>query len=226
MNRIRLLFALLLAVGLSGCSELVHDTGGGTHGFTVAVNPASPSVRGTATQQFTATTSDGSNPASIWSVNGVAGGAAATGTIDATGLYAAPEFPPTNNSITITATETYDSSKHGSTAITLQNPVPQLSTATPTTLGVGTVTLNLTGLHFAPGAVVYVGTTALTTTRTSSTQLTATGSVSASQVGSVNITVTNPDPGLIPSNILTALITKTGTGVVVDAPNSFGARRI
>ena len=222
MNRIRLLFALLLAVGLSGCSQLIHDTGG-THGFIVTVSPASPNVRGTAAQQFTATTSDGSTPAFTWSVNGVAGGAAATGTISATGLYTAPEFPPTNNLVKITATETNDSSKHGSTAITLQNPVPQLSTATPTTLAVGTVTLNLTGLHFATGAVVSIGTTALTTTRTSSTQLTATGTVGASQVGSVNITVTNPDPGLIPSNILTALITKTGTGVDV-APLTVSVR--
>jgi uncharacterized protein (DUF1800 family) len=215
VNRIRLLFPLLLAIGLSGCSELVHDTGGGTHGFTLAVNPTGTSVRGTSSQQFTATTSDGSNPALIWSVNGVLGGSAATGTISATGLYAAPEFPPTNNAITITAAEASDSTKSGSATITLQNPVPQLSSGTPMTFGVGAVSINLTGLHFAPGAVVYLGTTALTTTRVSSMQLTATGSATLSQVGSVNITVTNPDPGTIPSNILTALITKSGTTVDV-----------
>jgi uncharacterized protein (DUF1800 family) len=177
-------------------------------------------IRGTASQQFTTTTSDGSSPALTWSVNGVAGGSAATGTISATGQYVAPEFPPGSNSITITAAETSDSSKSGSTTVTLENPVPQITTATPMTLAVGNVSLSITGLHIAQGAVVYLGTTALTTTRVSSTQVTATGTALASEVGSIAITVSNPDPGAIPSNVITALITKTGTGVSVNPPTA------
>ena len=220
VNRIRPVLLLLLTIGLAGCSALVHDTGGGTQGFTLAVNPASLTLRGTASQQFTATTSDGSNPALTWSVNGVPGGSAVTGTISAAGNYVAPEFPPADNAITITAAETSDSSKSGSARITLQNPAPQLSSGSPMAFGVGAISINLTGMHFAPGAVVYLGTTALTTTRVSSTQLTATGSATLSQVGSVNITVTNPDPGMIPSNALTALITKSGTTVDVTPANA------
>ncbi len=220
MNRLRLLLLLLFAAVLAGCAQYIHDTGGGTHGFTISVTPAGGTLRGTSSQQFTATTSDGSTPTFTWSVNGVAGGSAATGTISSTGLYSAPEFPPTNNAITITAAETSDSSKSGSTSLTLQNPVPQLTSASPTSFAVGTVSLTLNGLHFAPGAVVYLGTTALTTTRVSSTQLTATGTIPSGQTGSVNITVTNPDPGTIPSNALAALISATGTTVSVSPPTA------
>jgi uncharacterized protein (DUF1800 family) len=220
VNRLKLLALLLSTILLAGCAQYIHDTGGGGGGFTLTVSPASPTMRGTGSQQFTATASDGSNPALTWSVNGVAGGSATTGTISATGMYQAPEFPPTNNSITITAAETSNSSKHGNTTITLQNPVPQITTATPTSLAVGTVNLTISGLHFAQGAVVYLGTTALTTTWVSSTQLTATGTVGSGLVGSVNITVDNPPPGPIPSNIITALITQSGTVVGVAPPTA------
>ncbi|HUI77002.1 MAG TPA: DUF1800 family protein [Bryobacteraceae bacterium] len=220
MKRTRVLLFLVSAILLAGCAQYIHDTGGGLGGFTLTVSPTGMSLRGTGSQQFAATTSDGSTPALTWSVNGVPGGSAANGTISASGMYVAPEFPPSNNSITITAAETSDSSKSGSTTLTLQNPVPQITTATPTSLAVGTVNLTISGLHFAPGAVVYLGTTALTTTRVSSTQLTATGAALASQVGSVNITVTNPNPGTILSNIITALITQSGTVVDVAPPTA------
>ncbi|HUL34114.1 MAG TPA: DUF1800 family protein [Candidatus Eisenbacteria bacterium] len=220
MKRIRIPALLLLVIGLSGCAQVVHDTGGGLTGFSIVVSPTDTSLRGTSQQQFTATTSDGSTPAFVWAVNGVTGGSASTGTISATGLYLAPEFPPASNAITISATETSDSTKSGSTSITLQNPVPQLTTATPMTFGVGSVSLTINGLHFAPGAVVYLGGTALTTTRVSSTQVTATGSVTSGQIGSVSILVTNPDPGSIPSNSLIAQITQSGTLVAVNPPTA------
>src|SRR5208337_844472 len=148
---------------------------------------------------------------------------AATGTISASGLYVAPEFPPANNAITITAQVSSNSKKSGSANITLLNPIPQITTASPTSFAVGTITVNITGLHFAPGAVVYLGTTALVTTRTSSTQLTATGTATLSQVGSINIVVTNPAPGSPTSSSIAALITKTGT-VVDVAPATASVR--
>ncbi len=52
--------------------------------------------------QFTATGSGGgSTGSSVWKVNGVSGGSAATGTIDATGVYTAPATVPTSN-VTVT----------------------------------------------------------------------------------------------------------------------------
>ncbi len=82
-------------------------------------------------------------------------------------------FPPSPNNITVTATETKDSSKSSASAVTLLNPVPQLSTVAPMAIPVGAFTLNITGAHFAQGATVNFGTAVLTTTYISSTQLTA-----------------------------------------------------
>jgi uncharacterized protein (DUF1800 family) len=216
VNRTKLLLLLVLAIGLGGCAAAITGGGGGTQGFALTVSPATASLPGTTQQQFTAAASDGSNPALTWSVNGVAGGSATTGTISATGLYVAPEFPPANNAIVITAAETSHSSKSGKANITLENPVPQIATVSPMSIAVGTFTLNLTGLHFAPGAIVYLGSTALTTNRISSTQITATGTATQAQVGSVNITVANPAPGAFSSSVITAEITATGTVVNVQ----------
>ena len=86
---------------------------------------------GLTNQQFIATANDGSRPTLNWSVNGIAGGNSTIGTISATGLYTAPEFPPAPNAITVSATDTVDTSKTGSSAVTLNNPIPQLSSVSP-----------------------------------------------------------------------------------------------
>lgn len=203
MNRLKLALlslTILVVVGLSGCAEAVLGGGGGggsnnpppVLGF--SLTPATATVRGSETQQFTAT--DGKNPAPspIWSVDGVIGGGAITGTIDANGVYTAPEFPPSPNSVTIGVVESADSTKSGTSAVTLKNPVPQITSVTPSNIPVGNFSITLTGAHFAQGAVVSLGSTNLTTVRVSSTQLTATGAAVASQAGNIGITVTNPDP--------------------------------
>ncbi|HKM68147.1 MAG TPA: DUF1800 family protein [Candidatus Acidoferrum sp.] len=223
MNRTKHLLLLLLAIALGGCSAIDTSSLNGPPPFGLTVTPGSATLNGASSQQFMAKASDGSNPSLTWLVNGVAGGSAATGTISASGLYVAPEFPPANNAITITAQVSSNSKKSGSANITLLNPIPQITTASPTSFAVGTITVNITGLHFAPGAVVYLGTTALVTTRTSSTQLTATGTATLSQVGSINIVVTNPAPGSPTSSSIAALITKTGT-VVDVAPATASVR--
>jgi uncharacterized protein (DUF1800 family) len=190
----------LLALLLSGCSGLVTSGGGGNPPplNQLVVTPASGVIRGGDTQVFTAQI-NGKTVAATWSVNGVAGGNATSGTISATGVFTAPEFPPAANGITIGAVETSDSTKTASSAIALDNPIPQITTATPATIQVGTFNLAVNGAHFANGATIYFGTAALTTTRTSSTQLTASGTATAGQVGSISITVKNPDPGTIAS---------------------------
>jgi uncharacterized protein (DUF1800 family) len=221
VNRTKHLLLLLLVISLAGCASLnTSGGGGGPLPFSLAVSPGTISLHGTTSQQFSAKASDGSNPTLTWLVNGVPGGSAATGTISATGLYVAPEFPPANNAITITAQESSNSKKSGKANVTLENPIPLLSTATPMSFAVGSITVNVSGQHFAPGAIVYLGGVALTTTRTSSTQLSATGTTTLNQVGSVNIVVTNPAPGSASSSSITALITKTGTVVSVNPPTA------
>ena len=147
----------------------------------------------------------------------VANGNSTNGTITAAGLFTAPEFPPTSNIVTIGAVETSDSTKTASSALTLQNPVPQITTAAPMSIQVGTFNLTVNGAHFANGATIYFGTTALTTTRVSSTQLTASGTATTGQVGNISITVKNPDPGAVSSGGLMAqVIASTGISVQVS----------
>jgi uncharacterized protein (DUF1800 family) len=189
----------------------------------LTLTPSTATVRGGATQTFTATTSDSSTPTLTWAVNGTAGGSAATGTITTAGVYTAPQFPPATNLVTVTATETTDSTATASSAVTLENPTPQISSATPSSIPVGNFTLTINGSNFATGATLMFGTTALTTTRVSATQLTATGTATSAQVGSVNLTVQNPNPGLIASAAVKETITgasSTNISVAVAPPTA------
>ena len=207
--------AFLLAVFLGGCAEVVSLSQQGGSGFALTVYPASATLPGLTSQQFTATANDGSHPALTWSVNGVAGGNASVGTISAAGFFTAPEFPPTPATVTITASETSNSSKPGKATISLSNPVPVLSTVAPMSIPLGAFSLSITGLHFAPGAAVYFGSTALVTTSVSSTQLTATGTATSNQSGNITITVMNPAPGSPVSGGITAQVLGAGVKVAV-----------
>lgn len=217
VKRTRSVLLLALAVFLCGCATAVLSGpgGGGPQPFSLKLSPASATLPGLTTQQFTATASDGSHPALTWSVNGIAGGSAISGTVSAAGLFTAPEFPPTSGTVTISATLTSDSTKSGSVTVTLNNPVPVLSTVSPTSIPLGAFTLTITGLHFAPGATVFFGTTALTTTYNSSTQLTASGTAVSNQSGNITITVVNPNPGTATSAGVTALVLGGGVNVSV-----------
>jgi uncharacterized protein (DUF1800 family) len=220
----RLAWFLLSIFGiyLSGCAEAVIP-GSGTEGYSVMVTPPSATLPGLTTQQFSAKANDGSRPTLAWSVNGVPAGDATLGSISPTGLYTAPEFPPAPNTITVSATDTVDPTKTGSSAVTLNNPIPILNNVLPTVINVGTFTLSLTGLHFAPGATVFLGSTALTTTVVSSTQLTATGTATNAQVGTVNITVQNPAPGPNVSGAISAQV--KGSLITVQVSPATGVIR-
>ena len=229
MKRIWIAGTAIVALVLAGCSGLVNGSGGGTkqpspQQATLTVTPSSATVRGGDSQPFTAKTSDGSTPTLTWAVNGVAGGNASTGTITTTGVYTAPQFPPTSNMVTISATETTNATATASSAVTLDNPTPQIATVTPTSIPVGAFTLNVNGTNFAPGATLMFGTTALSTTRVSAAQITATGTATSAQVGSIAITVQNPNPGLISSAALTAQIVGASAIAVAVAPASATVR--
>ena len=199
MKRSALMMLAAFVVLLGGCAQVILPSDPGAAGgpglTALTVTPSGTSIPGVAQQQFAAKTGDGSTPAVTWSINGIAGGNVTFGTIDANGVYTAPEFPPTANSITISAVETSDTRKLGNATATLDNPVPQLTSVTPQSVPQAAFTITLTGLHFAQGAVAYMGTTALTTTYVSSTQLTASGTATSAQAGTQTITVHNPAPG-------------------------------
>jgi uncharacterized protein (DUF1800 family) len=218
VKRSALVMLAALVVLLGGCAQAILPGGPGAAGgpglTALTVTPSGASIPGVAQQQFTVKTGDGSKPVVNWSINGIAAGNATFGTIDANGMYTAPEFPPTPNSITISAVETSDTRKLGNASATLNNPVPQLTSVTPMSMAQGPFTITLSGLHFAQGAVAYMGTAALTTMYVSSTQLTAAGTATSAQAGTQTITVHNPDPGASISAGVN-IVVKGGVAVVV-----------
>jgi uncharacterized protein (DUF1800 family) len=182
----------------------------------VSISPSTATVRGGATQVFTSKSSE----ALAWAVNGITGGNPTVGTISASGQYTAPEFPPTPNSVSIAATELSDPAKTATAMATVQNPLPQITSLTPSSIAIGAFTVTVNGAHLAVGATALMNGTALTTTRVSSTQLTATGTAAKNQEGTVTFAVKNPDPGGAGSSSLSAQITSTPAIVVQISPTS------
>ena len=209
------IFAIAIVVLMLMTSSCALTPGGYTPpvGDTLTISPSTANVRAGSTQQFTPSIT--TKPLT-WLVNGVAGGSAASGLIDANGNYTAPATLPSPNLVTIEAEESSKNSVNSSSAVTLWNPIPQISNISPASLNVGNFTLTITGSNFVSGATVSFGGANLTTTFVSSTQLTATGTASAAQVGAVAVDVANPDPGASPSNSLNAEV--IGTITIPAAP--------
>lgn len=123
------LIALFAAVTLlQGCG------GGSTSGETnppppsppsvsVSVTPASASVLLGNSQTFTATVINATNTSVTWSVNGIAGGSAATGTISSAGLYTAPADLPSPTTIQVTATSQADTTKFATAQLTIASDI-------------------------------------------------------------------------------------------------------
>jgi uncharacterized protein (DUF1800 family) len=197
------IFALVLMNSSCALTPAGFTQPGPPVGDTLTISPSTANVRAGSTQAFTPSIT--TKPLT-WTVNGVVAGNATTGTIDANGNYTAPATLPSPNSVTIEAEETSKNSVNSSSAVTLWNPIPQVASVSPSQIDVGNFSITITGSNFVSGATVSFGAANLTTTFVSSTQLTATGAASVSQVGSVAVDVTNPDPGSIGSNSLSAQV--------------------
>jgi uncharacterized protein (DUF1800 family) len=198
----------LIAIATAGCAGLTNGNGSVQPAVTTA--PATAAVRAGSAQAFSASVTGLSSPSVTWAVNGISGGDSTVGTIDATGNYTAPATLPTPNMVTVQATSSANPSIHGNSTVTLENPVPVVSSISPTTIGLGAFTLIVTGSKFVQGAQVMFGSTALATQFLSSTELAATGTAVASQAGNVTVTVQNPDPGTITSTTSKTALVKNG----------------
>jgi hypothetical protein len=167
----------------------------------VVVVPATAHVTAGATFQYVAALDNvGSNTAVKWAINGIPNGNATVGTIDADGVYRAPATVPTPKTIQVQATSLADTTATSAGTMTITNPAPIVNAVLPTTIPVGDFTVVVTGQKFVSGAVVTFGGTFLPTTFISSTELTATGTATSAQAGTVQVTVINPDPGSLTSN--------------------------
>ena len=143
------------------------------------------------------------------------------GFITANGIYTAPPVVPNPNGIQVTATSVADTTAFGNSAVTLENPLAVLTQVNPVSVTIGAQPSRSTGSSFLNGAAINLGGQTLTTTYVSSTQLTATTTLTASQVGNVPVTVVNPNPGSAPSNTLNLLVTQPNSNISVKvAPTS------
>lgn len=188
------------ALALACCLATVNCGGGalGPPPVTVLVSPQNATVLVAASQQFTARVTGTGSTAVTWSVNGVNGGNSSVGTISPTGLYAAPEEPPSANPVTVRATSDADRTRSASASVTIENPQPQITSISPSILdaGSGDTTLDVAGAGFAKQSEARAGTSSLVSSFVSETQLTATilrGQLETA--GQLALTVVNPPPG-------------------------------
>jgi hypothetical protein len=116
----------------------------------VSVSPSSATVATGGAQQFTATVTGTTNTAVTWSVNGIAGGNPAVGTISASGLYTAPATVPNPNNVAVTATSTADSTRSASAMVTVSVPTGGLaitSVSSSSPMPLTPLTISTTGLN-------------------------------------------------------------------------------
>jgi len=106
-----------------------------TVGVTVA--PTSSIVQVGGTQPFSATVTGSANAAVTWSVNGTTGGSTATGTIDLSGVYAAPAAVPSPNTVTIRATSVASTSSYAQATVTVVAPVTVSVSPVSATIALG-----------------------------------------------------------------------------------------
>ena len=86
---------------------------------TVAVSPTMATVPVSGTQQFHVTVTGTSNTAVTWSVSGAGCTGSSCGTVDSTGLYAAPSSAPNPPTVTVTATSAADMTKTGTATVSI-----------------------------------------------------------------------------------------------------------
>lgn len=159
------------------------------------------------------------NPAVTLQVNGIAGGNGVIGTAvanaDGSITYTAPPVVPTpSNIVQLTITSVDNAAVSITQNISVMNPIPILTSATPLAFNPGPATIVLTGQKFITGAQVLVNGAPVSTTFNSGTQLTA--SVDQAQPGNLDLQVLNPNPGPAVSNDLIATVSGTPPTPVVS----------
>jgi uncharacterized protein (DUF1800 family) len=159
------------------------------------------------------------NPGVTLQVNGIPGGNSILGTAvsntDGSITYTAPAVVPTpTNVVQLTITSLDNPAISITQNISVMNPIPILTSATPMNFNPGTATIVLTGSRFINGAQLLVDGSPATTTFNSGTQLTAT--VDITQPGNLDLQVLNPAPGPATSADLIATVNGTPPTPIVS----------
>ena len=175
-----------------------------------AAAPTFSPVAGTYTAAQTVTISDATSGATIYyTTDGT------TPTTSSTKYTTAIPVSATETLQAIATATGYSTSAVASAAYTLVNPAPAISGLSPafTNAGGALFTLTVNGSGFIASSTVYWGTSALTTTYVSATQLTA--QVPAADIataGTISITVQTPAPGGGTSNAWQFEVDTASTG--------------
>lgn len=189
--------------------------------ITVTVIPSTVSVVAGAQQHFAVIVGGTLNQSVTWLVNGVAGGNSTVGAVSSSGEYTAPALPPPVNQVTVSARSVQSSTVTGSASVTLLNPQPAISSTTPATVPIGAFTITINGSGFAPGAQVSFAGQPLTTKYVSVKQLTATGTTPALTGQLAAVTVANPAPGPLTSNMVAVTVAPPNPVVTAQAAARF-----
>ncbi len=185
----------------------------------VAVSPKTKTMRGLTTNKFSAAVSNTDTKTVTWTVNGIAGGNATVGTIAADGTYSAPAIVPA--SVTVKATSTADTSKSDTAQVTLQNPLPVITSAKSPVSSGANASLTINGIGFAQGAQATLGNAPLAVKWVSSSQLIASGTIQVPPGGVSALIVQNPNPGAATSNALAITIQNSGAALSYPAAKRF-----
>src|SRR3984885_2838086 len=159
----------------------------------IQLQPSETSVRVNNTITITPTVTGSQDTALTWTVNGIAGGNAQIGTINAKGVYTAPAVVPNPNLVVVEATSVDNPNSTTIVNVQVLNPVPTLLNAMPSTVNIGSTGVVLSGANFINGATVLENGAPIPTVFNSGAQLTAT--VDPSVAGPFDLQVENPDPG-------------------------------
>ncbi len=164
-----------------------------------ATNPGGATNNGTAqlgaqVNLLTSVVNGGVSPRT-WTLQG-AGTLTPNNTNNSGAAYVAPSATPASPSVTITATTTASPIVSASYTLTLLNPVPVISSASPNqALEGGTTSVVLTGTGFVSGTVLTASSGTVTTTYNSPTSITAQITVPPTASGNLSLTPQNPTPG-------------------------------
>lgn len=188
----------------------------------VDVWPDTRTMRGGVSYDFGVSVANASDKTVTWHVNGINGGNAAVGTVDAEGIFKAPVVLPTGNAVELKAVSIADPRQSAAVQITLQNPLPVLTQVNPAPVTAGAAkTLSLAGTGFTPASKVVLDDTGVVAKFVSPIRIDVTTDVKFPLGGYSRLAVINPDPGAARSADFPVEVNPAGTRMTYAAAARF-----
>jgi hypothetical protein len=202
----------------------------------VNILPGSAAMAGGGQQSFSATVTGTGNQQVTWTISGAGCGiAGACGSIDSTGLYVAPQSPPSPNLIDVVATSADDTTQSATATVTITTSAsPDISSIAPSSAYAGSAggfTLLISGNDFlasnpGPGSTILIaGISHATTCESNSQCMASLTQADLQSAGNLSVQVQNPNGTLSNSVTFVALAPGSGAATIAltpSAPSSSG----